>query len=63
MLCEGVETPDQRDFLGNLGVDEFQGWLYARALPAQDCERLLAQGALTQAAPADASAAPPVLST
>jgi diguanylate cyclase (GGDEF)-like protein len=50
VLCEGVETAEQRDFLGGLGVDEFQGWLYAPALPAEACERLLAQGDLSRVA-------------
>jgi len=29
--------------LRNLGCDEFQGWLFSKALPADACGRLLAE--------------------
>ncbi len=36
VVAEGVETPEQRDFLRLHGCDAFQGWLYARAMaPAE----------------------------
>lgn len=36
VVAEGVETPEQRDFLRQHGCDAFQGWLYARAMaPAE----------------------------
>lgn len=41
VIAEGVENADQRDMLIRLGCDEFQGWLYSRAVPAEECGRLL----------------------
>ena len=35
-VAEGVETQDQLDVLGELGCDEFQGYLIAQPLKAQD---------------------------
>jgi diguanylate cyclase (GGDEF)-like protein len=40
-VAEGVETPGQYDWLLSLGVQEFQGYLFAPALPLGDFERLL----------------------
>ncbi len=42
VIAEGVELKEQRDMLARLGCDEFQGWLYSRALPAATCTQLLA---------------------
>lgn len=36
-VAEFIETQAQRDMLENLGVDVFQGWLYAKAMPAGEC--------------------------
>ncbi|MEP6462671.1 MAG: bifunctional diguanylate cyclase/phosphodiesterase [Frankiaceae bacterium] len=33
-VAEGVETPDQRDRLLDLGAHNAQGWLFSKALPA-----------------------------
>ncbi len=41
-VAEGVETQEQADFLGNLGCSQLQGWLYARAMPADDLRRWFA---------------------
>ncbi|RJQ07245.1 MAG: GGDEF domain-containing response regulator [Dehalococcoidia bacterium] len=35
VVAEGVETAAQRDILLELGVDEFQGYLYARPMPGE----------------------------
>jgi len=43
VIAEGVEHEDQRAMLRNLGCDEFQGWLFSKALPADACGRLLAE--------------------
>ncbi|MFN4005537.1 MAG: putative bifunctional diguanylate cyclase/phosphodiesterase [Hylemonella sp.] len=51
-VAEGVETPVQLQALRRLGVDEIQGYLYARAVPAQDVPALWQR--LAQAAPAGA---------
>lgn len=39
VVAEGVETPEQASMLREWGCDEAQGFLYARALPADDFER------------------------
>ena len=33
MLCEGIETPEQRDYLTRVGCDCGQGYLFARPMP------------------------------
>jgi diguanylate cyclase (GGDEF)-like protein len=35
VVAEGVEVPEQRAFLADLGCDEIQGWLVARPMPAE----------------------------
>ena len=34
VVAEGVEQQDQRELLTRLGVDELQGYLFARPMPA-----------------------------
>ena len=46
VIAEGVETPQQRDFLAAHGCARFQGYLYARPMPVSVLERLL-ESALT----------------
>lgn len=36
LIAEGVEEPSQSDWLRAAGVLEAQGWLYAKAMPAED---------------------------
>ena len=39
LVAEGVETVEQRDMLIEMGVDQIQGWLISKALPAAELER------------------------
>lgn len=41
VVAEGVETDAQRDFLGTLGCDILQGYLFSRPLPAAELEAFL----------------------
>ena len=41
VIAEGVETEPQRDLLVGFGCDYAQGWLYSKALPADEFEVLL----------------------
>ena len=36
IIAEGVETQDQRDYLRAYDVEMVQGWLYAKAMPADE---------------------------
>lgn len=36
LIAEGVENYGQRDWLLDVGVPEAQGWLYAKAMPAEE---------------------------
>jgi diguanylate cyclase (GGDEF)-like protein len=50
-VAEGVETTEQFQVLRGLGVDAFQGWLFAKPLAASDLhERLLAERIISPAA-------------
>ncbi|MFP5486649.1 MAG: EAL domain-containing protein, partial [Gammaproteobacteria bacterium] len=44
-VAEGVETVAQRDYLGNIGCDLMQGYLFSRPLPPEELETLLMQNA------------------
>ena len=45
IIAEGVETRGELAFLANKGCHEYQGFLFARPLPAKDFEQLLRQNA------------------
>ncbi len=40
LVAEGVETTAQATLLGRMGCDELQGFLFSRAVPAEQFERL-----------------------
>lgn len=46
VVAEGVETENQAALLRDLGCDIFQGFLYARPMPAGDFERFLEERAV-----------------
>ncbi len=48
VVAEGVETPEQRDFLKGLQCEAFQGWLCSPALPAPEFEKLVAKLATSE---------------
>ena len=39
--AEGVETPEQYDFLAAGGCNQMQGFLFSRPIPEQEVEQLL----------------------
>jgi diguanylate cyclase (GGDEF)-like protein/PAS domain S-box-containing protein len=41
VVAEGVETEEQRAFLTAIGCDRAQGWLFSRAVPPNEIDRLL----------------------
>ncbi len=43
VTAEGVETEAQAELVRLAGCDQIQGWLYYRAMPAADIDRLIAQ--------------------
>ena len=40
VVAEGIETPAQASLLSELGCDQFQGFLYSAAVPADECAAL-----------------------
>lgn len=42
VIAEGVETREQAFFLQAAGVDAGQGWLWSKAVPSDELERLIA---------------------
>jgi diguanylate cyclase (GGDEF)-like protein len=43
VTAEGVETEEQAELVRLAGCDQIQGWLYYRALPATEIDRLIAE--------------------
>nr|WP_278335907.1 EAL domain-containing protein [Desnuesiella massiliensis] len=41
VVAEGIETKEQLNFLRETGCDFGQGFLFSKAIPAEDFERLL----------------------
>ena len=50
VVAEGVETAGQLALLARLGCDLVQGWLFSRAVPAEEFAALLAAGHMPAAA-------------
>jgi predicted signal transduction protein with EAL and GGDEF domain len=50
VLAEGVETNEQRVLLRLAGCDEMQGYLFAKACPAESIDKLLARPLATRTA-------------
>ena len=44
VVAEGVETPRQADFLTKIGIDRGQGFLFSRAVGADEFAELINAG-------------------
>ncbi|MBK5207766.1 MAG: EAL domain-containing protein, partial [Polaromonas sp.] len=53
VMAEGVETEAQRDFLARHGCENYQGYLFCRALPIDELEAFM-QGVALQSLPQQA---------
>jgi diguanylate cyclase (GGDEF)-like protein len=52
VIAEGVETPEQLEFLQRLGCDQYQGYHYSAAMPANELADLIRAGGHHQKAAA-----------
>jgi EAL domain-containing protein (putative c-di-GMP-specific phosphodiesterase class I) len=43
VTAEGVETQEQAEMVRLAGCDQIQGWLYYKALPAIEIDRVIAE--------------------
>ena len=41
VICEGVENDEQNTLVSQSACDYIQGWYYAKALPAEECEAFI----------------------
>jgi len=57
VTAEGVETEEQAELVRLAGADQIQGWLYHRAVPAAQIDRLIAEQNATDAQTKDGQAA------
>ena len=48
VIAEGVETPEQLEFLQMLGCDQYQGYHYSKPMPAQEFAELIRRGGHVQ---------------
>jgi diguanylate cyclase (GGDEF)-like protein len=55
VAAEGVETEEQAELVRLAGCDQIQGWLYYRALPALEIDRLLEEQQLSDHANEEAA--------
>lgn len=55
LIAEGVETAAQLAFLSQHDCEVYQGWLYAKAMPAKDLTHLLARQAAETGSPKGAN--------
>ena len=40
-LCEGVETPEQSDYLAEIGCEIQQGYYFSKPIPQEDFEEFI----------------------
>ena len=57
VTAEGVETEEQAELVRLAGADQIQGWLYHRAVPAAQIDRLIAEQNAADAQTKDGQAA------
>ncbi len=53
VIAEGVETPEQLEFLQMLGCDQYQGYHYSKPMPAAEFAALIRRGGHSQDLAAD----------
>ncbi len=48
-VAEGIETPQQFEYLQQKGCDLAQGFYFSRPVPAAEMEKMIGQGVFSQA--------------